>query len=306
MGGKVAVVSHDAGGAEILSSWLRRNKTPFCISLDGPAKKIFSRKFDECNSIALTEAINQSDWVLCGTSWQSNFERQAIVQAQIAGKKVVAFLDHWSNYEKRFKDSNTIILPDEIWVGDKEAKKLAEKIFPKIPVIQHSNPYFLDIKDELGSVKLRRKKKTETCSILYVCEPTGERSLKKYGDARFLSGYSEKDALMYFIDNIQILGCSHPVITLRPHPSEDKGKYNWVVKDSCVEIIAGGDVELIQEVAEADVVVGCASMALVVALLAQKRVLSCIPPGGKTFCLPYDGIERLQDLLEKSQGILHD
>jgi hypothetical protein len=40
----IAVVSHDAGGAEILSSWLRRCAEPYCVVLDGPAQVIFQRK----------------------------------------------------------------------------------------------------------------------------------------------------------------------------------------------------------------------------------------------------------------------
>ena len=37
----IGIVSHDAGGAEILSSWALRSQEPYCLVLDGPAVGIF-------------------------------------------------------------------------------------------------------------------------------------------------------------------------------------------------------------------------------------------------------------------------
>jgi hypothetical protein len=54
---------------------------------------------------------------------------------------------------------------------------------------------------------------------------------------------------------------------------------------------------LVEQVAECDLVVGCASMAMVVGLLAGKQVMSCIPTGSKTTPLPHLGITRLSDRL---------
>ena len=45
MSGSVAVVCHDAGGAEIVSSWLRQQPQPKVqLVLDGPAVSIFEKK----------------------------------------------------------------------------------------------------------------------------------------------------------------------------------------------------------------------------------------------------------------------
>ncbi|MGB1984427.1 MAG: hypothetical protein ACPHOH_03080, partial [Porticoccaceae bacterium] len=44
--------------------------------------------------------------------------------------------------------------------------------------------------------------------------------------------------------------------------------------------------------------VGCESMAMVVGLLAKKRVISAIPPGGRPCQLPQPAIENLQQLVE--------
>ena len=37
----VALVSHDAGGAEVLSSWLKRQSIPCVVVAEGPARQIF-------------------------------------------------------------------------------------------------------------------------------------------------------------------------------------------------------------------------------------------------------------------------
>jgi hypothetical protein len=60
----------------------------------------------------------------------------------------------------------------------------------------------------------------------------------------------------------------------------------------------GGAKSLKHETVEADVVVGCESMAMIVGYLAGKRVISCILPGNKTCELPQSGIEHMQNLVE--------
>ena len=51
-----------------------------------------------------------------------------------------------------------------------------------------------------------------------------------------------------------------------------------------------------KEISQADILVGCDSMAMVVGLIAKKRVLSCVPPGGRKCSLPHDGIEHIHFL----------
>jgi hypothetical protein len=291
----IAIVSHDAGGAEILSSWLRRNPQPYCLVLDGPAKNIFQRKFGECRTISLAEAIKLSDWVLCGTSWQSSLERLAIAQARTAGKKVVAFLDHWICYEERFQEQGVAVYPDEIWVGDLEAEELAQACFPGLLIVLKANPFFEDLQLELEKVKPRPINSMQ-CSVLYVCEPLREQALLQYGDERYW-GYTEEEALQYFLKNINAIGCPVSQIKIRPHPSESKTKYDWVKQATPLAIEIGGDKTLLEETALADVVVGCESMAMVVGLLAKRRVISSIPPGGKACSLPQPGIEHLQAMI---------
>lgn len=288
----VGVVCHDAGGAEVVSSWLLQTKVPFLACLKGPAVSIFKKKIDIENIMSITEVINQSDWLLCGTSWQSDIEKKAIELALKMGKFSVAFLDHWINYEDRFKCGDHLKLPDEIWVCDEYAKKIASRCFPKTKLKLIPNPYYKDLNSKL--FKIMKKTPTSNIDILYVCEPIREHCKLKYGDEEFL-GYTEEDALNYFFQNLAVLPIDPMIIVVRPHPSEPLGKYNWVKKyhSESLTIRIGRSDPLIDEVARSKLIVGCESMAMIVGLLAEKIVFSSIPPSGRPCVLPHTSIKSI-------------
>ena len=149
----IAVISHDAGGAELLSSWLCQNEQPYCLVLSGPATSIFQRKLNNNEIISLERAIEICDWVLCGTSWKSSLEKEAVIRAKAAQKKVISFLDHWDNYLGRFELNGAITYPDEIWVGDLDAEKIAKQIFPELKISLILNPYLNEIIREIELIK---------------------------------------------------------------------------------------------------------------------------------------------------------
>ena len=292
----IAVISHDAGGAENLSSYIRQQAIDCYFVLAGPAQKIFERKLGSVKIGQLDEAIKNSDWILCGTGWQTDLEFNAIKLARSLGKRSVAFLDHWVNYKERFTRDEETCLPDEIWVGDVYAETLAKKIFPTILVKLVPNPYFLDIKNELSQLETRQSFPGGKASILYVCEPVSEHAKLRYGDPEYW-GYTEESALRYFLTNINSLDIPLDRIIIRRHPSEVAGKYLWAQREFDLPIIQSDSGPLLNEVSESDIVVGCGSMAMVVGLLAGKEVISCIPPGGKPCVLPYQEIIRFEEIL---------
>jgi hypothetical protein len=291
----VAVVSHDAGGAEILSSWLNRAHCPACVAVAGPAESIFRRKCPQAEFLSLDEALTKSSWVLCGTGWQSNFERHAIARGRALGKKTVAFLDHWVNYRQRFEEGGHSVLPDEIWVGDIHAERIARALFDRTPVLLQPNPYVEDLLAEIAAIKTK-KLESATSRILYVCEPVADHALAQYGNQRHW-GYTEQDALRFFLTNVAALGQPVEAITIRPHPSEQAEKYHWALGQITLPVEFGGKKTLLEETLAADIVVGCESMAMVVGLLAGKRVISTIPPGGRPCQLPHGDIEHMQQLV---------
>lgn len=293
---KTAVVCHDAGGAEVVSSYVRQHNIDSLFILEGPAVKVFERKLGSIKISSLKDAVYQSASVLCGTSWQSDIEFNAIKLARELEKSSVAFLDHWVNYQDRFIRYGETVLPDKIWVGDTIAESIAIRAFPNTSVVLIDNPYLLDIKNELHNYQIGRLSLYESISVIYICEPISTHAKLRYGDARYW-GYVEEDALRYFLSNISIFGHSISQILIRPHPSEPIGKYNWLKKEFKLPIQLGGSHSLVEEIANSDLVAGCESMGMVVGLLAGKKVVSCIPPGGKSCGLPHIEIVHLQNIL---------
>ncbi len=285
---RICVVSHDAGGAEVVSSYVKRNGLDCMFSLAGPAVEIFNKKLGRIVITNLDECIEQSDWLLCSMGWGEH-EWQALVKAKEVGKRVIVFLDHWTGYKARFERNSEMHLPDEIWVGDSEAEKIAQKTFLNIPIKLVPNPYYADLKDEFNLLPHRTFSSSSGVKILYVCEPTAQGS-----DESKKSGYTDHDALRYFFKCLSKRNERIDTVCLRPHPAEQYGKYAWALKGSGIKISMGGERGLLEEIVDSDWVVGRSSMALVVGLIVGKKVLSCIPPGGKACSLPHKEILNLE------------
>ena len=263
---KVALICHDSGGAEIISSWAKTYKNPFITCLSGPAVNIFTRKFDKFKNQKLEKAITDSDWVLTGTSTHSDVENKAISIAKKSKKKVVTFLDHWKNYKKRFLYQGKELLPDEIYVGDEYAQNLAEKIFSSTPIKLINNPYWQSLKKEFFEKNSPAEKRN---SVLYLS------SNFDYEEKIQLSENSKDFYILnLFLDKYKNILPHKDIksILISPHPSESKEKYARYKKFPLVDINEEkGLVELIQS---SEFIVGCDNMALVVSKLSGKKTIN--------------------------------
>jgi hypothetical protein len=300
----VAIVSHDAGGAEILASYISQHEIICRFVLEGPAVEIFKRRLGAVEICSLDEALSVCDEIICGTSWQSGLEWHAIDQAQRAGKHAVAFLDHWTNYPERFLRKGIQHLPDELWVGDEDTERLAQADFPNVPTRLVPNPYFIDIQRQIAELGVKknsaaRKRK----KILYVSENISEHARVVHGDERYF-GYTEFDAIEYLLENINVLGQAIERIVIRPHPSDVVGKYDYLLKTYPGLIQIGSGSPLLNQIMEADIVVGSETTAMVVGLLAGKMVVSCIPPGGPKCNLPQQQILIFSEMVSKASQSL--
>ena len=158
----ITAVSHDAGGAELISNYLK-NKKKVQFVLKGPAKKIFKNNIKNPHLISLKKALNNSELVICGTSAFSDLEKKAIIQCRKNKIKVVSWLDSWTNYKERFLLNNCLNLPDEIWVSDNYAYKKAKNIFQNVKILKKKNYYLKNIKEELKKKKNKENKKYFIC-----------------------------------------------------------------------------------------------------------------------------------------------
>jgi hypothetical protein len=297
----LCIASHDAGGAEVLASWVARRKEPCHLLLAGPALSVFERRLGQAvTTIEMEQALRECKHFLTGSSWQSDLEWQVIRAARAQRKHVVTFLDHWGHYRERFIRHGEECLPDAVWTGDEEAYALATKLFPELTVNLVANPYFDDVRNSIAEFAAAADSDhTAGLRILFVCEPLSEHGRQEFGDPLHW-GYTEFDALRHFFSQLSLLGSPVSEAVIRPHPSERPGKYDALACElqdvAGIQVSVGGANPLLQEIIQSDVVAGCESMAMVVGLIAGRRVVSAIPPGGRSSSLPHREIEILSEL----------
>ena len=97
---QIGIVCHDAGGAEIISHWVKQNKINPILHLEGPAIKIFKRVLSKLNLVSLEELIENSNLLMLGTSWQSDLEKKSfIVARKKINLKIIVVFDHWVDFD---------------------------------------------------------------------------------------------------------------------------------------------------------------------------------------------------------------
>jgi len=292
----IAVVAHDAGGAELLANFINRNDLrQGSFAIEGPAVSIFRRVLGEFQVAALEDVLQRSDWILTGTSWQSDLEWRAIRLARALGKRTVSFLDHWLNYKDRFVRLGEQCLPDELWVADRHAFQIAERAFPGTAIKNVGNPYLEEIAERVCR-QTKAFKSGQAQRVLIVTEPVSVHAFKQHGDAMHY-GYTEFEAVELMLARLPQILCGSPLerIVVRPHPSEPLNKYQYLIENSeGFPVVVRKDGDLLDEILESSIVVGCETMALIVALAAGRRAISCIPGAGRPCVLPHENIERWQ------------
>ena len=300
-GVKIGVVSHDAGGAEVLSSFLWKNKLKAQAFIAGPAIKIFNRKVTLSKASTLDQLLSNIDILLTGTSYPARLEWEAIKLAKKKSIKTIAFLDSWINYRVRFLRENQLIVPDIVCVSDDYAYQKAKEELLEFNIKRIDNFYKEYIMYSSQQLEKPEPSITKAKKILYVSEPTSLVGLKLFGNEKYW-GYTEFEALDFFFANLDLLNVDIDEIIIKPHPSESSEKYSkYLTNLSYINI--NSDAPLHELINTTDIIVGCTSMAMFVATWLEKRVISSIPPGGRGFYLPRDDIMFLSDMAEVNNEV---
>ena len=276
----IAIICHDVGSANIIKHWFEDINEGVHYFLYGPAKKIWDSRRANVYSDAELD-LHRFGCLVSGTGWASAVEHNARVQAALLGLKSIAVLDHWVNYSSRFERSGLIQLPDELWVTDLAAHKIAKETFPFVEVRSFPNSY----------LNIQVAKVTEPPhdgTLLYPLEPVRNT----WG--RDLPG--EFQALDFALENLEMLSSGKiNRIVLRLHPSEHPEKYcTYLARDSRITMDASHDIS--EALSQADLVVGVESFALVVALTAGRPVFSSLPPWAPPIRLPHSEIKQIRYL----------
>ena len=287
----VLAISNDPGGAEALSSYLRhRGKEHSCFRCvaQGFAKKIFISKglgkylidTKKGKELILKGHI---DLLLASTGRSSDLSTNFIALAKSHSIKTVTILEHWLGYKERFgypsRDWRSN-LPDEIWVVDKLARKIAEKEFGKAARIKiKPNFYFKDLRAEYS--KSSASKDRRYFNVLFLNQPI----LKKIASKKKKIKITEMGKVTKLINFMKTMNCSRPIrFTIRQHPIESRSGFAEVVKGNTdcsnfrVVLSDPSRNSLVEDVKSADVVIGIQSSALTIASLFKKTICCCDEP----------------------------
>ena len=287
----VLAISNDPGGAEALSSYLRhRGKEHSCFRCvaQGFAKKIFISKglgkylidTKKGKELILKGHI---DLLLASTGRSSDLSTNFIALAKSHSIKTVTILEHWLGYKERFgypsRDWRSN-LPDEIWVVDKLARKIAEKEFGKAARIKiKPNFYFKDLRAEYS--KSSASKDRRYFNVLFLNQPI----LKKIASKKKKIKITEIGKVTKLINFMKTMNCSRPIrFTIRQHPIESRSGFAEVVKGNTdcsnfrVVLSDPSRNSLVEDVKSADVVIGIQSSALTIASLFKKTICCCDEP----------------------------
>ena len=291
---KTLVVCSDPGGANCLAAYIKQKKIKFVAKLDNNAKKIFKNYFGKSlKTTSLIKGIQNANHVITATSWKSNLEKRAIKLGRDKKIRTTTLLEHWVNYKERFILNGKVELPDILIVQDKYAEKLAYKYFKGVKIIRVPNYY---LKNNLN--KMKNQKQSKKINFLYLSEPI-ETHYKKGNLFQKKRDYNEFDSFKFFLKNINLISKNIDRITLRLHPSEKKNKYNLMLKKiDFLPIQISYKKPLIEDICNSSIVFGCETMAMILALMAKKRVICTIPSKSKlNTSLPYKSIEYMRDLI---------
>lgn len=308
------VVVHDAGGAEVLSAFVktRQNNENFFCFVAGPAIEIFRKKGIKAlslpeNFISAKDLIfsKSANFYLTSIGWSSPVELDLLQEAKKLGLHTIVFLDHWSNYAERFGAPHEYWqenLPEEIYVGDNDAKILAKIFPPSVKITLVPNPYFQEVLEEYNNRKIDK-----TDNILFLGEPISA-AINSFGATRRVKK-NEIEVLDEFLTYCSGRGIKNKII-LRPHPSEEINKYNELFERYAdkLDLEKSNKKDLLDDLARSYYVFGMETMALVIALICDKIVVSLLPDCGISCELPQKDIVKIEksvDLPIKMDNILH-
>ncbi len=278
----ILIVSHDAGGGNLLAYWCARwqSRANLIYMVSGPALEIF--KSINLAKVCIEDYPSPAsvDFVVTSTGWQSNFEYDTIKWAKQHHLPCASYLDHWVNYENRFRRGGVSLYPDEIWVGDQDARNLATEVFNfkrmKLRFIR--NQYFCELKRQVEFLS------TIADSVLICLEP-------------IRNGISYSDVYLHLVQYLANSKYRVMKVVIRDHPSgTDTGlELLKSLLDPKFDVTVSQNT-LWQDLSGSCAVVGYQSSVLAYACYLKLTAISYFPIEKTEPKLPHDNIEYIYDI----------
>jgi ADP-heptose:LPS heptosyltransferase len=288
---EVLVIVHDAGGAEVIGAYIRKNskRQHFVCYGAGPAKKIFARLGVRLHHVPpsaqeLSKVMRQHRGVhhalIAAPGWMSTTEINALKAAKKAGIKTVCYMDSWEDERKRFGYPHKgwkSALPDEFWAGDRYAYANIQKQYPHMPLRLVPNQYFAE---EMKRYRALKRAVSAPGEILFVSQdrPGSHELLKEL---------------------LRVLGRREKRVRLRIryHPVDNRTRYDALIQHvrGRVEVLKSKEKDLVKDLVHAHAVVGTETGAMAVAVLLRIPTISYLPRHRRPM-LPFPQIKRVRSI----------
>ena len=270
------VVAHDAGAAEHIAAWIEDlpvERRPIVVAA-GPASRVLGRVVERIAGPGeLGASLRRGSVLVSGTGWQSDVEHHARLMAKEVGLPTIAVLDHWVNYEERFLRAGQCVLPDELWVTDEFAFRLACETFASTRVVLQPNSFLASTVDRVGP-------RTEMAAeVLIIGEPIR---------CRWRSDGGEVDEVAETIVSVlQRLDVPRDAtIRVRPHPAQDHRECISLGSRLGAGFAGLATDSLVEGLQRSRWVLGMESSALVIAAECDRVAVSCLPRSAHECRLP--------------------
>lgn len=262
---KTLVCCSDPGGSNIIFYYLKnKNKKNIIYHLRGASKKIFNKKNIPFKDFCKYK-INK---IITGTS-NTDFEKNIILYGKKKNIKTISFLDHYTNYKKRFIIKKKLILPDEICAHDRYSFFLAKKILKNTKISLKTNYY-------LKSFNSKKTVGNKYVKILFISEKKiinnqniTKRALHKFFKILINSKRKLKKKIK---------------VRIQLHPNEFLRKYHFNKSIGNLKVVK--NISLKKSLNWSNLVVGIHSYALIISKKFKIKTFSILPVGNLKFNLP--------------------
>lgn len=209
--------------------------------------------------------------LITGTSYPSNLELQFLNECNKRNLETISFVDHWTNFNKRFLLNGQLILPNKLFVIDNKAYRNAiSEGIPNDILKICNNPYYEFVK------KWRPRKKREEVLfdlkipyssryLLFLPEPILQFGLhEKYG-------FTEIDVLNKLATIMNLLHFESDFkVVIKLHPNHVKENFEQI---SFRNFIYSENCQVNDLIYYSEAVIGIFSNALIEAFYMRKKVI---------------------------------
>lgn len=268
---RIIALAHDPGGANAIAvsvSTLRSAGFTVDAFAIGPAVRQFKRLDVPCNEIGSIEIlkaeISNCGLLIVGTSALDRSEVLLSEIAQRQGVPVLAILDYWANYRKRFSlvrdNQEHFILPDLITALDNAcASEMVVDGIPESRIVITGQPYFGWLCNH--TIRNMAYQEEKDC-ILFASEPHP----------------AAKSVLKIFIKVMQLQKTQKKIL-IRFHPRQKDCLDSLAMLDNAgLDFTVDHSEDLFATLRNCDFVIGLTSIILIEAALLGIPAGSLLPP----------------------------